>query len=55
MKKTYFAPELESYKLTAATMLALSKTDEEATEEFNPSGNLSKGFGGSIWEDDTEE
>ena len=56
MKKTYFAPELESFKISTATMLALSTKNEEASQNNNPTGNLSKGFSGSLWDDgDAEE
>ena len=55
MKKTYIVPELENYKITTMAMLALSTTDDVATAEDNPRGNLSKGWGGSLWDDDTED
>lgn len=58
MKKTYFAPELESVKIAPVQMMAVSeKYDPNKEAENQSEGNLSKGFGGGLWEteDDTEE
>ena len=54
MKKTYFAPELESVKITSVQMQAGS---EKLNPEQEGDGTvLSKGFGGSLWDDgDAEE
>ena len=57
MKKTYFAPELESVKIAPVQMMAVSAKFAPNKEADNQSeGNLSKGFSGSLWDDgDAEE
>lgn len=57
MKKTYFAPELESVKIAPVQMMAVSeKYDPNKEAENQSEGNLSKGFGGGLWDDgDAEE
>lgn len=54
MKKTYFAPELESVKITSVQMLAGSEKLDPTQE--GDGTVLSKGFSGGLWDEgDNEE
>ncbi len=56
MKKTYFAPELESVKIAPVQMMAVSEKYAPNKEADNQSeGNLSKGFSGGLWDEGNEE
>ena len=56
MKKTYFAPELESVKITSVQILAGSDKLNLNPEQEGDGTVLSKGFSGSLWDDgDAEE
>lgn len=51
MKKTYIAPELNAFRLNSASMLCLSKGDDES----NGIAESKNFWGSSIWEDEEEE
>lgn len=58
MKKTYFAPELVKVELAAAPIMSVTSMPKDNSDD-NAVGDgqqLSKGFGGSLWDDgDAEE
>ena len=61
MKKTYFAPELESVKIASVRMMAASKrfnvsTDNSTENSVNSEGGVwSKGYSGGLWDEGNEE
>lgn len=58
MKKTYFAPEFMAIKIAATQMLAASQlnTTIQTEETVGDGAQMSKGFGGGLWDDgDAEE
>ena len=57
MKKTYFAPELIKVELVTAPMMSVTSLTKDSGDEnaIEQGGQLSKGFGGGLWDEDTEE
>ena len=57
MKKTYFAPAFMATKIAATQMLAASQlnTNIKTEETVGDGAQMSKGFGGGLWDEEVEE